>query len=168
MKPILSALAEHCANANLELLNTASQLSESDLRAATSPSRDSVFRLIQHLVAGEAYFLARCQGKHIKIDQQAIATMESLKTFANAVSAEMRAFIANLDDAQAQRVMDTQIMDRSFRFPIWQMLVQAFMHSAQHRGELSILLSSLGHPLPTSDIIVQFIQQSGQEWFPRK
>ncbi|MFN8455860.1 MAG: hypothetical protein U0401_14540 [Anaerolineae bacterium] len=38
------------------------------------------------------------------------------------------------------------------------------LHSAQHRGELSILLSELGHPLLIDDIIVRFTEESGQSW----
>ena len=37
-----------------------------------------------------------------------------------------------------------------------------FMHSAQHGGELSILLSALGYPLPIDDIIVRFTEERGQ------
>jgi uncharacterized damage-inducible protein DinB len=38
------------------------------------------------------------------------------------------------------------------------------MHSTHHRGELSIVLTELGYPLPTLDIIVHFAEQSGQAW----
>jgi uncharacterized damage-inducible protein DinB len=44
------------------------------------------------------------------------------------------------------------------------LLAQAFVHSTHHRGELSIVLSHLGHPLPTLDIIIPFVTWSGQKW----
>jgi uncharacterized damage-inducible protein DinB len=47
---------------------------------------------------------------------------------------------------------------------MWQLLVQAFVHSTHHRAELAILLGQMGHPLPTLDILIHFAQQSGQPW----
>lgn len=34
--------------------------------------------------------------------------------------------------------------------------------SFHHRGELSVVCTGLGYPLPTMDIILHFINQSGQ------
>jgi uncharacterized damage-inducible protein DinB len=48
--------------------------------------------------------------------------------------------------------------------PLWLLLMQAFVHSTLHRGELSIVLSNFGHPLPTLDIIIPFIEWNGQIW----
>jgi uncharacterized damage-inducible protein DinB len=41
---------------------------------------------------------------------------------------------------------------------------QASTHSTQHRAELGILLGQMGHSLPTQDIIIHFIKESGQSW----
>ena len=44
-------------------------------------------------------------------------------------------------------------------------LLALYIYNSIHRrGELSIVLSGLGHPLPTLDIILHFFAQSGQEW----
>jgi len=40
-------------------------------------------------------------------------------------------------------------------------------HATQHRAELGIVLGQMGHPLPTMDIIVHFVYQSGQPWPPK-
>ena len=40
-------------------------------------------------------------------------------------------------------------------------------HATQHRAELGIVLGQMGHPLPTMDIIVHFMHQSGQPWPPK-
>ncbi|UCC76110.1 MAG: hypothetical protein JSW37_11425, partial [Anaerolineales bacterium] len=38
----------------------------------------------------------------------------------------------------------------------------AVIHSVHHRGELSVVCTGLGYPLSTMDIILHFINQSGQ------
>jgi uncharacterized damage-inducible protein DinB len=53
---------------------------------------------------------------------------------------------------------------QTLRLPVWQLLIQGFLSSTHHRGELSIVLTQLGHPLPTLDIIIHFVEQSGQTW----
>ena len=52
--------------------------------------------------------------------------------------------------------------EMSFNFPVWQIVLQVYNHSMIHRGELSILLTELGHPLPNMDILIQFGEQTGQ------
>lgn len=42
--------------------------------------------------------------------------------------------------------------------------MQAFVQSTHPRGELSIVLSQLGQSLPTLDIIIPFVTDSGQVW----
>ncbi len=67
-------------------------------------------------------------------------------------------------DADLDRQVQVTLRGRPFQFPMWQLLSQAFVHSTHHRGELSIVLTELGHPLPTLDIIVHFAKESGQAW----
>jgi uncharacterized damage-inducible protein DinB len=44
------------------------------------------------------------------------------------------------------------------------LMLQSLIHSVHHRGELSIVMTGLGHPLPTLDIILHFARESGQPW----
>jgi uncharacterized damage-inducible protein DinB len=160
----LFALARYNAYANQVLLSTAAELSLEELRETPSPSRGSILRLIQHLFATEAAFLAQCQGKTFKFEREKLATIAQLQGFARQLEADLLGLVSSASEDDPAQVRQIEIGGHPFRFPVWQILVQVFMHSAQHRGELSILLSELGHPLPISDIIVQFAGQSGQPW----
>jgi len=56
------------------------------------------------------------------------------------------------------------IRNHPLTLPRWQMLAQSLLQSIHHRGELSIVMTQLGYPLPTLDPIIQFIKESGQVW----
>ncbi|MDO9121852.1 MAG: DinB family protein, partial [Anaerolineaceae bacterium] len=61
-------------------------------------------------------------------------------------------------------IVDIPIGEHPFKLARWQLLTQSLLHSAHHRGELSIVMTGLGHPLPTLDAIIAFIHESGQTW----
>jgi len=61
-------------------------------------------------------------------------------------------------------VVDIQIKQKPFRLARWQMLTQSLIHSVHHHGELSIVMTGLGYPLPTLDPILKYIRDSGQVW----
>ena len=67
------------------------------------------------------------------------------------------------EDLLAQEII-IPIGGQDIKLARWQFLTQSLMHSTHHRGELSIVLTGLGHPLPTLDIIIEFVQESGQQW----
>ena len=55
--------------------------------------------------------------------------------------AEMRAWVASLDDEALARSAD---LDPKERFPLWYYLVHMVTHSHQHRAESAQLLTQLG------------------------
>nr|MBP9041735.1 hypothetical protein [Anaerolineaceae bacterium] len=57
-----------------------------------------------------------------------------------------------------------QIGAGRFTLPRWQLLAQSLIHSIHHRGELSIVMTELGYPLPTLDPILKYVNDSGQVW----
>jgi uncharacterized damage-inducible protein DinB len=56
--------------------------------------------------------------------------------------AEMRAWVATLDDEALARSAD---VDPKEQHPLWYYLVHLFTHSQQHRAESAQLLTQLGH-----------------------
>lgn len=157
----LLALCAYNAYANHLVLATAERLSADELTRASSPSHESVLNMLRHMLAVEANFLARCQGT--PIERPDLPTLADLARFWSEVEQSTQYFIAaQSDDDLAHEVVPFQ--DRPLQFPVWQLLVQACLHSTHHRGELSVVLTELGYPLPTLDIIVHFAEQSGQVW----
>ncbi len=161
---MLSALYAYNAYANQLVLETAAQLTAEEFTQKSSPSRESVHILLWHMLAAETLFLRRCQALPVPPNLDQLVTVSDLQRFQQQLAQEQSAFIATLTDADLQRETEFQIGQQPLHLPMWQLLIQAFVHSTHHRGELSIVLSQLGHPLPTLDIIIPFIEWSGQHW----
>lgn len=150
--------------ANRLVLNTAEKLTSDEFTRKSSPSHDSVRGILAHMLECEAYFLSLCQGLPILVEEAGLPNLPSIRRTWNELEQQQVDFLRTLPDADLTHPVQMQIRGRQLVFPIWQMLTQAMIHSTHHRGELSIVLTELGHPLPTLDIIGHFIQQSGQSW----
>jgi uncharacterized damage-inducible protein DinB len=67
-------------------------------------------------------------------------------------------------EEEIQERVKMKIGSGMVELPRCQFLAQSLLASIHHRGELSIVMTGLGYPLPTLDPIIQFVQESGQEW----
>jgi uncharacterized damage-inducible protein DinB len=161
----LLALYDYNAYADHLVLDGLAQLSEDEFTRAPSPSRSTVRTLFLHSLEGEAWFLAMCQGR--TFEQPDLPTLNDIGRFQGELEKEQRAFIATLSENDLAREAPIEFGSRPYHLPVWQLLVQAFLHATQHRAELGIVLGQMGHPLPTMDIIVHFMHQSGQPWPPK-
>jgi uncharacterized damage-inducible protein DinB len=161
----LLALYEYDACANHLVLDGLAQLSEDEFTHAPSPSRSTVRTLFLHSLLGEAWFLAMCQGR--KFQQPDLPTLDDMRRFQSELEKEQQAFIATLAESDLARDVQIEFGQQPYHLPVWQLLVQAFLHATQHRAELGIVLGQMGHPLPTMDIIIHFMHQSGQPWPPK-
>jgi uncharacterized damage-inducible protein DinB len=158
----LLALYTYNAYANHLVLDGMAQLSEDEFARESSPSHGSIRGLLLHVLECEAWFLALCQERQIKDFN--LPTLADICRYWSDLEREQQTFIATLSESDLAHELTIQLRDRPFHFPLWQLLVQAFVHSTHHRAELGILLGEIGHPLPTLDIIIHFAKQSGQPW----
>jgi len=163
-RDILLALYAYNAYANRLVLETVARLTDDEFSRQSSPSHQSVRTLLMHLIGSEAYFLKLCQGQPLPARPAAPPTLAEIQGFANQLPGEQESFLKSSDEASLEREITFQMGDQTLHLPVWQLLVQAFVHSTHHRGELSIVLSHLGHPLPTLNIIIPFVAGSGQTW----
>ena len=160
----LLSLYTYNAYANKLVLDTIENLTENEFIQECSPSRGSVRGLLTHMLECEAFFLAQCQGRSIELDFAELSTLPSLRQYWSKLEQEQLDFIASLHEGEILRDIPVRIREQPLVFPMWQLLAQALIHSVHHRGELSIVLTELNHPLPTLDIILHFIKESGQNW----
>jgi uncharacterized damage-inducible protein DinB len=158
----LTALYTYNAYANHLVLDGLAQLSEEEFTRESSPSHGSVRRLLLHTLECEAWFLALCQGRQLQ--DLNLPTLANIRRYWSDLEREQQAFIALLTENDLARQVTVELRKNPRHLPVWQLLVQAFVHSTHHRAELGILLGQMGHPLPTLDIIIHFIKQSGQTW----
>ncbi len=161
----LLALYQYNAYANHLVLDGLAPLSEDEFTRAPSPSHASIWGLILHLLECEAWFLAICQDR--TLPELSLPTLDEMRHFQRELEQEQLALIATLTEGDLAREVTVQLRDRPYHLPVWQLLMQAFVHSTHHRAELSILLGQMGHSLPTPDIILYFMKETGQEWLQK-
>ncbi len=161
----IGPLVRHNVYANSVLFQVAGRLSLEELDAATSPSRDSAFRLLVHLASVEDNYLSQVLGASRLFGQGPISSLEGLLAIVPQHHRRLVEYVTSSSDGDLERVVEFGFSNGArLRYPAWQLITQALMHSTQHRGELSILLSELGHPLPIDDLIVSLTEESGQPW----
>lgn len=150
--------------ANKLVLDTVEQLDQAEFTQSSSPSHGSVQKLLIHMLGCEASFLYRCLGKSLEDESVDLSTLAGIRQNWSGLEQEQIQYIGQLGEADLARNIPFQPKGKLLVFPVREMLLQAMIHSTHHRGELSIVLTGLGHPLPTLDIILYFTQQSGQVW----
>jgi len=159
----LLALYNYNAYANSLVIETVAQLTEAKFTQASSPSHSSVRELLMHMLESEAFFLSVCTG-HPMEELPSDTTLADIHRFCDNLAKETYDYLVKLTDIDLIQEIEVPISHQLLRLSKWQALVQGFVHSTHHRGELSIVLTELGYPLPTLDIIIQFVEQSRQQW----
>ena len=162
----LLVLHHYNDHANGLVLQTAANMDENALPAPSSPSHGSVLALLTHMLTTEFFFLARSEGKPVNpksSPDKALNLVEITAAFGQ-ISAERQKYLDWVSDERLLEVIEIPIGGQPFKLARWQLLAQSLIHSAHHRGEISIVMTGLGHPLPTLDPIIPFINESGQHW----
>ena len=150
--------------ANKLVLDVVTQLTDDELKREISPSHSSVHKLIYHMLGVEAFFFRHCQKRPFELTPVKLPTLADVRGYWHELEHQRLDFITTLDERKLTQIVDVEFEGHQLRYPKWQLLLQAFLHSTHHRGELAIILSELDHPLPTLDIIIHFTRQSGQQW----
>ena len=161
-------LVMHAYNdyANHLVLDTAEKMTPEELAKASSPSHGSVRELLLHIVLCEFGFILRCKGiplDSINEDFEKL-TFQGLRALYNKIAVMRKDYLDQVTEKELNEVVSIRIADHPLNLTRWQMLAQALIHSTHHRGELSIVMTGLGYPLPTLDPVIQFVCESGQDW----
>lgn len=152
--------------ANQLVLQTAAAMDETAFTAQSSPSHGSVQALLTHMLTTEFFFLARSEGKPVNpkgAPDKALSLPEITVAFAQ-IAEERAKYLNWVTEEKLLEIIEIPIGGQLFTLARWQLLTQSLLHTAHHRGELSIVMTGLGHPLPTLDPIIEFINESGQHW----
>lgn len=159
---ILAALATYNTYANNLVFNSAQGLDDEQFRRESGVSHSSVQRTLRHMLSTERGFLGICRGK--PVERLELETLAEIRETFEATDADFAGYVAGLSAEDCSREVLVDLGQIQLRLPVWKILLQVLVHAAHHRGELSIIMTGLGCPLPTLDIIVQFAQQDGQQW----
>jgi uncharacterized damage-inducible protein DinB len=161
---MIQQLVAYNDQANGKVLDAAARLPEAALASRASPSHGSALRLLQHVLRSEAFFLELYGNIPSSLEEEAQQTLPGIRRLWEQVAAQRMAFLKELTLEQMEEKVHFSMRNRDFVLPRWQLLLQSIEHAVHHRGELSIVLTELGQPLPTLDILLYFLEQSGQSW----
>jgi uncharacterized damage-inducible protein DinB len=147
-RTILNGISEHSRFANARLLDQAQQLSDEELDAERAGMFGTIRTTLLHMMQAQHSWLRRAQS----LDPVEPWTAETFPTIVDlrarwdALDAEQLAYLATVTDEQLMEVIHFRSwagweMDA----PRWQTLVHQAFHQHQHRGELAMVLTNIGH-----------------------
>lgn len=141
-------LHDHATWANEQVFAAAARLAPDEFRAAEHVSFGSIRDALVHVVGVERLWLARSRGNASPgdLDPARFPDVASLRAAWLGIDAELHAFVADLDDAALERVVRYEnARGEPNAYLLWQILVHQTIHAGQHRGEVALLLTELGH-----------------------
>ena len=115
--------------------------------------------MLVHILEREATWLARWEGRPDQLlGEQALPTFETLGDAWSREETKMRAFLQRLSDPILLEVVEYEstLSGRRYAIPLWQMMAHLAHHGTQHRSEVALALTQLGHSPGDLDLIVYF------------
>lgn len=147
-RTMLTGIYEHSRFANGRLLDQAERLSDAELDAERPGMFGTIRSTFLHMMQAQHSWLRRAQ----ELDPIEPWTAETFPTLADlrnqwdALDAENLAYLATLTDDQLQEIIHIRSWSGwEMQAPRWQALVHQAFHQHQHRGELAMVLTNLGH-----------------------
>ncbi len=150
--------------ANDLVLKVAAGMTVEELARQTSPSHGSVINLLQHIFGCEYYFLLCCMGTSPDEKDDSVPSFSTLCEYFKVLADRRAGYLNSVAEYELTTEIKVPIGKEQYLLPRWQLLAQSLLHSTHHRGELSIVMTGLGYPLPTLDPILMYIRESGQTW----
>ena len=146
------------------VLQTAAKMPGEALTLDASPSHGSVKRLLVHLFRCEYYFLMECMNSQPEdpLGDLDTLTLSALGEAFTVLNDRRGRYLAHVNEYELQEVIALNLGQTRLSLPRWQFMAQSLLHSVHHRGELSIVMTGLGYPLPTLDPILLYASQAGQ------
>ena len=159
MKVTIAALYEYGEWANERLLEKTRGLGHAELTRRFSDGAQAILPTLVHLYGADLRWLARWRVQQPpEVTVADFSSVEAVETRWRPVWAERRAYLDGLDQA----ALDEQI---AFTRPAgtvslarWQGIVHCANHATQHRSELAMMLTDLGHSPGDMDMFLWLIR----------
>ena len=151
------AMARYNAWMNSRLYALCATLPEEALHLDRGAFFGSVYATLNHIAYGDLAFLARFTGDPAvvpELDVDLFGGFDALRRQREALDARLIAWTATLaPEWLAETLTYTSKVDGAIRTrPRWLLLAHLFNHQAHHRGQVTTLLSQLGHDIGSTDL----------------
>lgn len=147
-RTILIGIQEHSRFANGRLLDQATKLSDAELDADRPGMFGSIRSTLLHMMQAQASWLRRFQELDPvpSFDPADFPTIADLRRAWDVLDADTLSYLATVTDDDLLQVVHMRAWSGwEMRQPRWQAIVHQAFHQHQHRGELAMVLTTLGY-----------------------
>jgi uncharacterized damage-inducible protein DinB len=146
--------------ANAQILSAAEPLSHAQLVALTQNGHGSLHGTLVHIMSAEWMWRSRWQGTSPKaaLRNDDFPTLEAIRARWHTEEQQMRSFLASLNNEEIQCIVQyTNTEGQTYAVPLWQLMGHLVNHGTQHRSEVAMMLTELGHSPGALDFLVFLI-----------
>ena len=150
---------DYTAFASSRLVDAAANLSPEELIRDFHTADHSVLGTLVHIYAADRVWLGRIHGHPPQkfLDPEVDLHLSVLQNDWPAVLARWKDWATGLTDASAQSQLTfTDLKGNRHEQPLWQIVLHVVNHGTHHRGQVSGMLRSMGHPPPPLDLIAYY------------
>ena len=159
----LQRLYDYSYWANKQLFGVVSRLTPEQFTQLVAGSYGSIRNTLVHVLSAEWGWLDRCGGpaRGERLDPQAYPTVESVVRVWTRVEQDVRGFLSGLGDADLTRDIQFVIGDGPrYALPLGDLMQHAAVHAVHHRGQVALLLRTLGY-VPGNFDFLEYIREKG-------
>jgi uncharacterized damage-inducible protein DinB len=147
------------------VLDQVAQVSQDDYVGSRFRDYASMRAILVHALAAEMRYLSVWKDEPLgeRPDEATVPTVAELRKVWTAQEQAMAAFLAGLTDQDCLRaVKQVSARDGSESVtPLWLLMTQAVNHHTQHRSEIALMVTQLGHSPGDLDVTRYYRERKG-------
>jgi uncharacterized damage-inducible protein DinB len=151
--------------ANRKLLDALSALSDQEFTRNVAGSYGSIRNTFVHALSAEWGWLGRCGAqpdRGARLKSEDYPTLQSVVDLSRKVEKIAQEFLPTLTDADLGRILEFSFAPPdTYRMTVEQTLRHGAIHSAHHRGQVSLLCRMLGHAPGNIDAVFYYAGDVG-------
>jgi len=137
--------------ANLQLIDFCRSLSDDQLDSTVPGTMGTIRQILQHILGAEGRYVTGLGGTLPAGAVDERTPWPGFDALEAAARSTGEALIALASERLADRQVERNLGDRSFRVPAKTVLVQAFQHGTDHRSQAQTIITQLGLEPPALD-----------------
>ena len=143
--------------ANARVLETAERLGPEPFVTPPDAASPSVRDTLVHTMSAQWIWLARWQGRSpaAAIDARDFPDLSSIRARWADVERDTQRFVGELTEARLASVVDYRnTKGERWAHTLWQQMIHQVNHATQHRSEVAVMLTRLGHSPGDLDFLI--------------